>query len=65
MQGCSNFHTALLFHLSLLKTLFPLLDCLLTAQNTPPDSPPELYEIYFAFASVWAFQDQVSDCIQR
>ena len=37
---------------------------LLTPENTPPDSPKELYEMYFVFAAVWAFggamfQDQV------
>lgn len=63
MQGCSNSNTALLFCLSLLKTWFSLLACLLTAQNTPPDSPPELWEIYFA--SSRAFPDQVRDCIRK
>lgn len=47
------------------QTLCCLLDCLLTDENTPPDSPRELYEIYFVFACVWAFggalfQDHVS-----
>lgn len=37
------------------QTLCSLLDCLLTEENTPPDSPRELYEIYFVFACVWAF----------
>lgn len=42
-----------------------LLDCLLTAKNTPPDCPKEWYELYFVFSSVWAFgsamfQEQVS-----
>ncbi|XP_078250276.1 dynein axonemal heavy chain 11-like [Pogona vitticeps] len=51
---------------SMVQTLCSLLDCLLTPENTPPDSPRELYEIYFAFASVWAFggalfQDQLID----
>ncbi|KAJ7345633.1 hypothetical protein JRQ81_001583, partial [Phrynocephalus forsythii] len=51
---------------SMVQTLCSLLDCLLTTENTPPDSPRELYEIYFAFASVWAFggallQDQLID----
>lgn len=41
-----------------------LLECLLTDKNTPPDSPKELYELYFVFACFWAFggamfQDQV------
>uniref|UniRef100_A0A3B3UDD1 Dynein axonemal heavy chain 11 n=1 Tax=Poecilia latipinna TaxID=48699 RepID=A0A3B3UDD1_9TELE len=47
-------------------TLCSLLDCLLTEDNTPPDSPRELYEIYFVFACVWAFggalfQDHLND----
>uniref|UniRef100_A0A8D0L2M4 Dynein axonemal heavy chain 11 n=1 Tax=Sphenodon punctatus TaxID=8508 RepID=A0A8D0L2M4_SPHPU len=51
---------------SMVQTLCSLLECLLTPENTPPDSPRELYEIYFAFASVWAFggalfQDQLID----
>ena len=37
------------------QTLCSLLDCLLTEDNTPADSPRELYEIYFVFACVWAF----------
>lgn len=42
-----------------------LLECLLTPQNTPPDCPKDLYELYFVFACCWAFgsalfQDQVS-----
>ncbi|XP_061694561.1 dynein axonemal heavy chain 11 [Syngnathoides biaculeatus] len=41
--------------ISLVQTLCSLLDCLLTDNNTPPDSPRELYEIYFVFACVWAF----------
>ena len=41
-----------------------LLECLLTAENTPPDCPKEWYELYFVFACIWAFggclfQDQV------
>ncbi|KAM6948829.1 LOW QUALITY PROTEIN: dynein axonemal heavy chain 11-like [Aplochiton taeniatus] len=40
---------------SMVQTLCSLLDCLLTEQNTPADSPRELYEIYFVFACVWAF----------
>ena len=45
-----------------------LLECLLTPKTTPPDCPKELYELYFAFACVWAFgaqmfQDQVSGLI--
>lgn len=42
-----------------------LLECLLTEENIPQDSPKELYELYFAFACIWAFggvmfQDQVN-----
>ncbi|KAG7214621.1 hypothetical protein INR49_010513 [Caranx melampygus] len=40
---------------SMVQTLCSLLDCLLTKDNTPADSPRELYEIYFVFACVWAF----------
>ncbi|CAL8367474.1 unnamed protein product [Boreogadus saida] len=51
---------------SMVQTLCSLLDCLLTEDNTPADSPRELYEIYFVFACVWAFggalfQDQLVD----
>ncbi|KAL3288579.1 hypothetical protein HHI36_003018 [Cryptolaemus montrouzieri] len=43
-----------------------LLDCFLTPQNVSPENPKEWYEIYFAFAVVWAFgsclfQDQLVD----
>lgn len=43
-----------------------LLDCLLTPQNVPPESPKEHYEIYFVFAVMWGFgstlfQDQILD----
>ncbi|XP_006734337.1 dynein heavy chain 17, axonemal [Leptonychotes weddellii] len=43
-----------------------LLECLLTEKNAPPDSPKELYELYFVFACFWAFggamfQDQLVD----
>ncbi|NXH15458.1 DYH17 protein, partial [Bucco capensis] len=43
-----------------------LLECLLTPQTVPPDSPLELYELYFVFACAWAFggtmfQDQLVD----
>ncbi|KAG8226803.1 hypothetical protein J437_LFUL002849 [Ladona fulva] len=52
--------------ISHIQMLCHLLDCLLTSQNTPPDSPKEWYEIYFVFACVWAFgaatfQDQLID----
>lgn len=43
------------FYVLLNQTLCSLLDCLLTEDNTPVDSPRELYEIYFVFACVWAF----------
>ncbi|XP_058455827.1 dynein beta chain, ciliary-like isoform X2 [Malaya genurostris] len=43
-----------------------LLDCLMTPQNLPPDSPKEWYEIYYVFAVIWGFgsslyQDQLVD----
>lgn len=48
----------------MVQMLCYLLECLLTEENTPPDCPKELYELYFVFAAVWAFggsmfQDQV------
>jgi dynein heavy chain len=51
--------------ISHIHMLCHLLDCLLTPTNTPVDCPKDWYEIYFVFASVWAFgsamfQDQVS-----
>ncbi|XP_078408210.1 dynein axonemal heavy chain 11 [Cetorhinus maximus] len=51
---------------SIVQTLCSLLDCLLTPENTPPDSPRDTYEMYFVFACVWAFggalfQDQLID----
>ncbi|XP_044534788.1 dynein axonemal heavy chain 11 [Gracilinanus agilis] len=51
---------------SLVQTLCSLLDCLLTPENVPSESPREVYEIYFIFACIWAFggallQDQLSD----
>ncbi|CAG5911397.1 unnamed protein product [Menidia menidia] len=51
---------------SLVQMLCYLLECLLTPENTPPDSAKELYELYFVFAAVWAFggalfQDQLVD----
>ena len=50
---------------SLVQMLCYLLECLLTPENTPADCPKELHELYFVFATVWAFggamfQDQVS-----
>ncbi|KAJ8318719.1 LOW QUALITY PROTEIN: hypothetical protein KUTeg_003810 [Tegillarca granosa] len=52
--------------ISQIQMLCYLLECLLTPENTPPDCPKELYELYFVFASVWAFggvtfQDQLVD----
>ncbi|KFW62348.1 Dynein heavy chain 9, axonemal, partial [Pygoscelis adeliae] len=51
---------------STVQMLCYLLECLLTEENTPPDCPKELYELYFVFAAVWAFggsmfQDQLVD----
>ncbi|KFO26066.1 Dynein heavy chain 11, axonemal [Fukomys damarensis] len=51
---------------SLVQTVCALLDCLLTPENVPSDSPKEVYEVYFVFACIWAFggtllQDQLSD----
>uniref|UniRef100_A0A7N8XYV6 Dynein axonemal heavy chain 11 n=1 Tax=Mastacembelus armatus TaxID=205130 RepID=A0A7N8XYV6_9TELE len=51
---------------SMVQTLCTLLDCLLTPENIPSDSPRELYETYFIFACIWAFggalyQDQLRD----
>lgn len=50
--------------ITVIQMILYLLECLLTPQNTPPDSPRELYELYFVFACTWAFggamfQDQV------
>lgn len=47
-----------------------LLEVTLTMENTPPDCPKELYELYFVFACVWAFggalfQDQVISVIYK
>ncbi|XP_068180103.1 dynein axonemal heavy chain 11 [Antennarius striatus] len=55
---------------SLVQTLCTLLDCLLIPENIPSDSPRELYETYFTFASIWAFggalhQDQLYDYRQE
>ncbi|XP_029423391.1 dynein heavy chain 11, axonemal [Nannospalax galili] len=51
---------------SLVQTICALLECLLTPENVPSDSPKEVYEVYFVFACVWAFggtllQDQLSN----
>ena len=48
----------------MVQSLCYLLEVLLTPENTPLDSPKELYEMFFVFAAVWAFggamfQDQV------
>lgn len=49
---------------TVVQMILYLLECLLTEKNAPPDSPKELYELYFVFACFWAFggamfQDQV------
>ncbi|XP_051008480.1 dynein axonemal heavy chain 11 [Acomys russatus] len=51
---------------SLVQTICTLLECLLTPENVPSDSPKETYEVYFVFACVWVFggallRDQLSD----
>ena len=48
----------------MIQMLCHLLEVLLTPENTPPDCPKDLYELYFVFACIWAFggamfQDQV------
>ena len=40
---------------SMIQTLCYLLETLLTPENTPPDSPKDIYELYFVFAAIWAF----------
>ena len=50
--------------ISMIQMLCYLLEVLLTADNTPPDSNKDVYELYFVFAAIWAFggsmfQDQV------
>lgn len=40
---------------SVVQMLCYLLECLLTPENTPADSPKDLYELYFVFAAIWAF----------
>ncbi|XP_071881804.1 dynein axonemal heavy chain 17 [Anas platyrhynchos] len=52
--------------ITVIQMILYLLEYLLTPQNTPPDSPRELYELYFVFACTWAFggamfQDQLVD----
>ncbi|RLU17527.1 hypothetical protein DMN91_009762 [Ooceraea biroi] len=49
-----------------LEMLCHLLDCFLTKENVPSDCPKEWYELYFAFACIWAFgstmfRDQLID----
>ena len=49
-----------------MQLLCNLLDCLITNENCPADSPKEVLEIYFVFCSIWAFgsacyQDQTMD----
>ena len=52
--------------ISHLQMLCFLLECILTPENTPPDTHKEVYELYFVFCCVWAFggclfQDQLVD----
>ncbi|XP_040542548.1 dynein axonemal heavy chain 17 isoform X5 [Gallus gallus] len=52
--------------ITVIQMILYLLECLLTPQNVPPDSPRELYELFFVFACIWAFggamfQDQLTD----
>ncbi|XP_025715360.1 dynein axonemal heavy chain 17 isoform X2 [Callorhinus ursinus] len=52
--------------ITITQMILYLLECLLTEKNAPPDSPKELYELYFVFACFWAFggamfQDQLVD----
>ncbi|XP_037350847.1 dynein axonemal heavy chain 17 isoform X1 [Talpa occidentalis] len=52
--------------ITVIQTILYLLECLLTEKSAPPDSPKELYELYFVFACFWAFggamfQDQLVD----
>ncbi|KAI7806173.1 dynein axonemal heavy chain 11 [Triplophysa rosa] len=51
---------------SMVQTLCSYLDYLLTPENIAADSPRDVYEMFFAFACVWAFggathQDQLHD----
>ncbi|NWR24818.1 DYH17 protein, partial [Emberiza fucata] len=53
-----------------IQTVLSLLECFLTPQNVPPDSPREQYELFFVFACIWAFggalfQDQLVDHRQQ
>ncbi|MEE6512880.1 hypothetical protein FKM82_020191 [Ascaphus truei] len=52
--------------ITVIQTTLCLLECLLTPSSAPPDSPKDLYELYFVFACLWAFggamfQDQLVD----
>nr|XP_039332256.1 dynein heavy chain 17, axonemal [Saimiri boliviensis boliviensis] len=52
--------------ITVIQMILYLLECLLTEKSVPPDSPKELYELYFVFACFWAFggamfQDQLVD----
>ncbi|OXB61088.1 hypothetical protein ASZ78_013651 [Callipepla squamata] len=52
--------------ITVIQMILYLLECLLTPHTVPPDSPRELYELYFVFACTWAFggamfQDQLMD----
>ncbi|KAM4663589.1 dynein axonemal heavy chain 17 [Discoglossus pictus] len=52
--------------ITMVQTILCLLECLLIPSNTPPDSPKDLYELYFVFACLWSFggamfQDQLVD----
>ncbi|XP_013396327.1 dynein beta chain, ciliary isoform X2 [Lingula anatina] len=52
--------------ISHIQMLCYLLEVMLTPENTPPDCPKELYELYFVFCCIWAFgscmfQDQLVD----
>nr|CAB3238531.1 dynein beta chain, ciliary-like [Phallusia mammillata] len=40
---------------TMVQTLCYLLECLITTESVPADSPRELYELFFVFAAVWAF----------
>lgn len=44
---------------SMINTLCQFLELLLTPENTPEGCPKEDYELYFAWAAVWAFGGQL------
>ncbi len=51
-----------------IELLCNLLECLITPESVPSDSPKEWIETYFVFAAVWAFgsatyQDQVREAV--